>query len=237
MKFITLPTYELTLPSTSEVIKYRPYVTKEEKILVMALESREDREIKQAVGDIVSACTFGKVDVDKNPLFDVQYIFLQLRIKSVGEISEILVTCPRCEHQQPHFVNLEEVKVHYPGGQNTELDIGGVSVKMRYPTAETLLRIKNAETIDETFRAIAAHIVSITTEEEVHYNTPDTEQDFVEFAENLTPIDYQKIRDFFTMTPSVNHSFSWLCAGKSEDGEPCGQENYQYIDGLYNFFL
>lgn len=237
MKFITLPTYELTLPSTGEKIKYRPYVTKEEKILVMALESKDDQEIKQALGDIVSACTFEKVDISKNPFFDIQYIFLQLRIKSVGEISEIVVTCGKCEHSQPHFVKLDEIDVHYPGGKNTELEIGGVKVQMRYPTADTLLRIKNSETVDETFRAIASHIVSITTEEEVHYNTIDTEKDFVEFAENLTPIDYQKIQEFFTMIPSVSHMVTWKCVGKNEDGSTCDESNYLYIDGLTNFFL
>lgn len=230
MKFTTLPTYELTLPSTKETVKYRPYVVKEEKLLLMAMQSKDERELRQALGDIVHACTFGVVDINTNPMFDIQYTFLKLRCKSVGEFSEVALTCGECEHQQPHVVALDQIEVTTLKEHSGIIDINGTEVHMRYPTVDTLLQIKESDDAETIFRAVVSCIKQIVTSEEVHENTPDNAQDFLEFIENLTPDQYKKIQNFFTFMPSVTHTIEYTCGG-------CQRENKIYIDGLYNFFL
>ena len=230
MKFATIPTYELTLPSTKEIIKYRPYVVKEEKLLLMAMQSEDDREMQQALGDIVSACTFGKVDITTNPMFDIQYVFLKLRCRSVGELSEVLLTCGACDGQQPHVVQLDKIEVQSLQEHNGIIDINGVEVHMRYPTVDTLIKIKESKDADTIFSAVVDCVAKVVTEEEVHLNTPDTHNDFLEFIENLTPDQYIKIQNFFTFMPSVSHTINFTC-------EKCEKENAIFLDGLYNFFL
>lgn len=146
-RFATIPTYELVLPSTKETIKYRPYVVKEEKLLLMAMQSKNERELQQALGDIVSACTFGLVDIDVNPMFDIQYVFLKIRCKSVGEFSEVSLTCmdPECNHSQPHVVDLDKIEVTTLREHSGVVQVGNVKVKLRYPTVETLIKIKESE--------------------------------------------------------------------------------------------
>lgn len=227
---VELPTYSLLLPSTKESVKYRPYVVKEEKVLAMAMQSKDDRELKQAMGDIVKACTFGVVDIDQNPMFDVQYVFLKLRCKSVGEISEVSVHCGKCDHEQPHFIDLDKIEVTELKEQSNILEFSDVRLKIRYPTVETLIRIKESEDVDDIFLAIVSCIDEIQTEEEVIQNTEETQDDFLNFVESLTPDHYQKIQDFFTFMPSVSHVIQFECAG-------CQEANAIVVDGLYNFFL
>lgn len=227
---VTHPTYELTLPSTNAVIKYRPYVVKEEKVLAMAMQSGNEQEIKQAMGDIVRACTFGEVDIDVNPMFDVQYVFLKLRCKSVGEISEMTVRCGSCDHEQPHLIQLDSIEVTNIRDDSGLIEFPGAKLQMKYPTVDTLIRIKESEDIDEVFLAIVSCIESIVTDEEVVKNTDENEADFVTFLESLTPEQYQKIQEFFTYMPSVTHTIQFAC-------EKCNTNNAIVVDGLYNFFL
>jgi len=133
---LTTPTYELELPSTDEKIKYRPFLVKEEKILMMAMESKASADITQAVKDIVNECTFNKVNIDQMPMFDVEYIFLNIRAKSVGEVSKLKLLCPDdkktyadCEN------NLTEVKVQVEDDHTNKIELGeGKGMIMKYPT-------------------------------------------------------------------------------------------------------
>ncbi len=133
---LTTPTYELEIPSTDEKVKYRPFVVKEEKILMMALETKNESDIVQAVKDIVSSCTFNKVNLEAMPMFDVEYVFLNIRAKSVGEVSSFSVLCPddgktyaKCE------VNLTDVKVQVEDDHTNKVELGnGMGMIMQYPT-------------------------------------------------------------------------------------------------------
>ena len=136
---LTTPTYELELPSTDEKIKYRPFLVKEEKILMMAMESKASADITQAVNDIVMECTFNKIDISNMPMFDVEYIFLQIRSKSVGEVSKLKLLCPDDDKTYADVeLNLNEVKVQVGDDHTNKIELGdGKGMIMKYPTLES----------------------------------------------------------------------------------------------------
>ena len=136
---LTTPTYELEIPSTDEKIKYRPFLVKEEKILMMAMESKSSADITQAVKDIVKECTFDKVKIDDMPMFDVEYIFLQIRSKSVGEVSKLRLLCPDDEKTYADVeLNLNEVKVQVGDNHTNKIDLGNdMGMIMKYPTIDS----------------------------------------------------------------------------------------------------
>ena len=136
---LTTPTYELEIPSTDEKIKYRPFLVKEEKILMMAMESKSTADITQAVKDIVKECTFDKVNIDNMPMFDVEYIFLQIRAKSVGEVSKLKLLCPDDEKTYAEVeLDLNEVKVQVGDNHTNKIDLGNdMGMIMKYPTIDS----------------------------------------------------------------------------------------------------
>ena len=135
---LTTPTYELEIPSTDEKIKYRPFLVKEEKILMMAMESKKNADIVQAVKDIVSECTFNKVNMSDLPMFDVEYIFLQIRSKSVGEVSKIKVLCPDDGKTYADVeIDLNEVKVQVGDEHTNKIELNkDMGIIMKYPTID-----------------------------------------------------------------------------------------------------
>ena len=136
---LTTPTYELEIPSTDEKIKYRPFLVKEEKILMLAMESNAASDITQAVKDIVSECTFNKVNISNMPMFDVEYIFLQIRSKSVGEVSKLRLLCPDDNKTYANIeLDLNEVKVQVGEDHTNKIELGnGMGMIMTYPTIDS----------------------------------------------------------------------------------------------------
>ena len=129
------PTYELVLPSSGKKVKYRPFLVKEQKILMMAQESKNDDEIANAMSNLIQSCTFGKIDVETSPMFDVEYIFLNIRAKSAGETVELMVTCPDDEKTKVKTkINLQDVNVQMTAEHTNEIKIDDkVKMVMRYP--------------------------------------------------------------------------------------------------------
>ena len=136
---LTTPTYELEVPSTDEKVKYRPFLVKEEKILLMAMESGENKDIVQAVKDIVSECTFGKLDLGTMPMFDVEYIFLNIRSKSVGEISKLSLLCPDDKKTYaPVEIDLSKVKVQVGNDHTNKIELSeDMGMIMTYPSIDS----------------------------------------------------------------------------------------------------
>ena len=136
---LTTPTYELEIPSTDEKIKYRPFLVKEEKILMMAMETKSESDIVQAVRDIVSECTFNKINLGTMPMFDVEYIFLNIRSKSVGEVSKLKLLCPDDKKTYADIeINLNEVKVQVGDDHTNKIDLGNdMGMIMKYPTIDS----------------------------------------------------------------------------------------------------
>ena len=141
---LNTPTYELELPSTGEKIKYRPFLVTEQKILMMAQEGSDENEIAEAMGNLVSDCTFGKIDAKVSPMFDIEYIFLKVRGKSVGDKIELNVTCPDDEETSaPVTIDIEEIQVHMLEDHTNEVNISDdIKVVLRYPVLSDMKNVK-----------------------------------------------------------------------------------------------
>ena len=187
---LTTPTYELEIPSTDEKIKYRPFLVKEEKILMMAMESKSDSDITQAVKDIVLECTFNKVDISHMPMFDVEYIFLQIRSKSVGEVSNLKLLCPDDGKTYAEVeLNLTEVEVHVGEDHTNKIELdNGMGMIMTYPTIDSFrdsgIRDINASNMLEVISGCILQIYEKNGEKT--YDPKDqTKKELTEFIEQL----------------------------------------------------
>ena len=210
---LTTPTYELELPSTDEKIKYRPFLVKEEKILMMAMESKATADITQAVKDIVSECTFKKIDITNMPMFDVEYIFLQIRSKSVGEVSKLKLLCPDDGKTYADVeINLTEVKVQVGDDHTNKIELGdGKGMIMKYPTLESFKEsgirdINPSNMLD----VIGTCIMQIFEEEgKKTYDPKDqTKKEVTDFIEQLNTKQFKDVQNFFETMPKLKHEIT-----------------------------
>jgi hypothetical protein len=207
---LTTPTYELELPSTDEKIKYRPFLVKEEKILMMAMESKASADITQAVKDIVNECTFNKVNIDQMPMFDVEYIFLNIRAKSVGEVSKLKLLCPDDKKTYADCeVNLTEVKVQVGDDHTNKIELGdGKGMIMKYPTISSFkdTGITNI-TATNMLEVISTCILQIFEEkgEKVYDPKDQTKKELTEFIEQLNTKQFREVQKFFDTMPKLKH--------------------------------
>ena len=202
-------TYELTLPSADVVVKYRPFLVKEEKVLLQALESNDDVEIKNAIIDIVSTCTFGQVNAKALPTFDLEYVFLQVRSKSVGEIAKIRLLCPDDkETYVTKEVDLSKVEVQVDDEHTNEIKISDtIKMIMKYPTIDTVdpkLNVKGMKT-QQVFDMITGCIHSIIGGEKEHFVKDYTKDELNKFIESLDRKSFDKLNKFFDTMPQLRH--------------------------------
>ena len=210
---LTTPTYELEIPSTDEKIKFRPFLVKEEKILMMAMESKASADITQAVKDIVQECTFNKVKIDDMPMFDVEYIFLQIRSKSVGEVSKLKLLCPDDEKTYADVeLDLNEVKVQVGDNHTNKINLGnGMGMIMKYPTidsfSESGIRDINPGNMLEV---IGTCILQIYEEEgKKVYDTKDqTKKEVTDWIEQLNTKQFKDVQNFFETMPKLKHEIT-----------------------------
>jgi len=222
------PHYTLILPSSGEKIEYRPFVVKEQKQLLMATQASLEEQI-MAINKVVEACTFGKIRPNKLPSFDVEYMFLQIRARSVGEIVDMVLTC-ECEAKQDTKLDISQVAVNKPDGHVTEIEVGGnVIVVMRYPTLEELELLGTDQSVDSIIRVIARSIESIWQGEEMFAATDYSEAELIEFVENLSPTGLEKMENFFATMPVLQHIIEWDC-------DACNKHNAVRLEGVQSFF-
>ena len=210
---LTTPTYELEIPSTDAKIKYRPFLVKEEKILMMAMESKSESDITQAVKDIVLECTFNKVDISNMPMFDVEYIFLQIRSKSVGEVSKLKLLCPDDKKTYADVeLNLNEVKVQVGDNHTNKIELdNGMGMIMTYPTIDSFrdsgIRDINPNNMLEV---ISGCIMQIYEEEgKKTYDPKDqTKKELTEFIEQLNTKQFKQVQSFFETMPKLKHEIT-----------------------------
>ena len=210
---LTTPTYELEIPSTDEKIKYRPFLVKEEKILMMAMESKSDADITQAVKDIVNECTFNKVNISNMPMFDVEYIFLQIRSKSVGEVSKLKLLCPDDKKTYADVeLDLNEVKVQVGEEHTNKIELGnGMGLIMKYPTIDSFnesgIRDINPSNMLEV---IGTCILQIYEEDgkKVYDPKDQTQKELTEFIEQLNTKQFKDLQKFFETMPKLKHEIT-----------------------------
>jgi hypothetical protein len=210
---LTTPTYELEIPSTDAKIKYRPFLVKEEKILMMAMESKASADITQAVKDIVSECTFNKVKIDDMPMFDVEYIFLNIRSKSVGEVSKLKLLCPDDRKTYADVeVNLNEVKVQVGDDHTNKIDLGNdMGMIMKYPTIDSFAEsgIKDINP-SNMLDVISSCILQIFEDEgKKVYDTKDqTKKEVTDWIEQLNTKQFKDVQMFFETMPKLKHEIT-----------------------------
>jgi hypothetical protein len=208
---LTTPTYELEIPSTDEKIKYRPFLVKEEKILLIAMESNDNAEIIQAVKTIVSECTFNKLNLGQMPMFDVEYVFLQIRAKSVGEVSELKLLCQDDKKTYADAkVNLSEIEVEEIEGHTNKIELTDeMGIIMQYPTIDSfantgITNINSSNMLD----VISSCILQIYDKkgEEVHFAKDQTAKELTDFIEQLNTKQFRELQKFFDTMPRLTHT-------------------------------
>jgi DNA-directed RNA polymerase subunit RPC12/RpoP len=227
------PTYELKVPSTGNNISYRPYLVKEEKILMMAMESNDNEQMMRAVKDVIRSCTSDSVDVDTLAMFDIEYIFTQLRAKSVGETSTVSVKCSECGSSNDVDVNLDEVYVNVPESTVHTIPLTDtVGVSLKYPSVNAMVKAQASDTkseIDRVFDLIVACIDSIYSDDEIFDAKEQSEKELKEFIESLNTQQFNQVRDFIESIPSAAINVEFMCMS-------CSKHNSFEVKGLGNFF-
>jgi len=208
---LNTPTYELEVPSTDEKIKYRPFLVKEEKILMIAMESKDNTQIVNAVRDIVSSCTFEKLNVANLPMFDVEYIFLQIRAKSVGEISKLKLLCPDDQKTYADVeVDLTKVEVQVGDNHTNKIELtDDMGLIMTYPTIDSFLE-SGIEDINANnmLDVIGTCILQIYEQkgEKVYQAKDQTKKELTEFIESMNSNQFKKLQSFFDTMPKLTHT-------------------------------
>lgn len=226
-----LPTYELEIPSSKKKIKYRPFLVKEEKVLLLALESENDKNIRDAVVSLLKACIQSRVKVENLATFDLEYIFLNIRAVSVGEIVEMNVVCNDDEKTNVRYnLNLTDVNVVFPEGHSNKIMLTDTTgVVMKYPSMDGFVQGQFSNKDFDVIDVIASSIDQIFQEEEVYDESTTTKKEFVQFVESLTNSQLEKIQAFFETSPRLEHTFKVT-------NPNTGVESEYTLRGLQSFF-
>jgi hypothetical protein len=229
---LDVPVYELEQPSTGETIKYRPFLVKEQKTLMMASESNDDKQVKEALARLISNCTFSKVDPYKLPLFDIEFLFLRIRGKSVGEKIDLNLLCPDDnETRVSKSINLEEIGVNMKVGHTNEIDITDkIKMVMRYPTLNDMTDVStNTNSVQDVFSMIKRCVHEIHDDEKVYNKVDISDTELEEFIDSLTGEQFEKVGGFFETMPKVQHSIEVTNPKTKKKGEVV-------IEGIQSFF-
>ena len=243
---IAVPEYTLKIPSTEEEVKYRPFLVKEEKILLLAMESEKTEEIVDATKRIIENCVYGNINVDEMPTFDIEYIFLQLRAKAKGEVLDLKYKCPKCESEIPIAIDIDTVKVERQKEHTKDIKLTEeLGVMMKYPNLSLQAKIaqptesKKPE-IDALFDTMIACIDYIYDNETTYPSKDHTKQEMTDFLESLTDDQFQKLAKFFETSPALKHNVELHCTNKvkskGKEKKECGYKEKIALEGLNSFF-
>ena len=238
---INTPIFELTLSSSGQAVQYRPFLMKEQKILLLALESGETKSIMTAVKQIINNCAISTVDVEKLPIFDLEYFFMRLRGKSIGETVDLQMRHPtglnskdeECQHVTKFPFNIMEVEVEKTISHTDKITIDeetGLGIKLKYPTADfTEMNTEDLSQLDVAVKMLIACIDYIYDKNEVYKREDSTAKELEEFVENLSQEQFKNVMNFFETMPKLKHNIKWRCTG-------CGCEDEVMLEGMGNFF-
>ena len=231
---LSVPEYELNLPSNGQLVKFRPFLVKEEKVLMIAMETGDEKSMISAVKTIIKNCTNLKQKVEELPTFDIEYVFLKLRSKSVGESVPIRVTCPddnetvvECE------VDLATVEVIKPENHSTTIQLSDdIGITMKYPSLDVFVKNNfgdGSNEIDTIFELTISCIDKIYQGEEVWESKDTSKKEIVEFLEGMNTEQFQKVQEFFETMPKLSHTIK-------VKNPNTGVDNDILLEGLGSFF-
>lgn len=240
---ISTPIFELTLPSTGKEVKYRPFLVKEQKILLMAMESKEQKEMLRSMKQIINNCAIDKINVDELPMFDLEYFFIKLRAKSVGEQIELQLTHPygknsdgrECRHQTKYTLNLMDVEVHKPENHSNKIILdeeSQIGICLKYPTMALADKIQVAgqkSQIETILDLVVDSVDYIFDHNEVYPAKDSSRKEILDFVNDLSQEQFKKLTEFFNNMPKLRHTVKWTCS-------ECGCEDSVEIEGMANFF-
>jgi len=222
------PTYELILPSTGEKIKYRPFLVKEYKILLTALES-DGEEIHRIITELVDVCTFNKLKMDILPNFDIELIFLNLRAKSVGESTNLTLQCNNCENKINFELDITKAEVKKDPAHTTKILISDkIGLEMRYPKFDEMITIYQNFKSESVVELLCSCIKSVYTDEQLYDDY--TKEELIEFVNSFSKNQFAMLEQFFVTMPKVVQHIEQDCPA-------CGAHNELNLEGLQNFFV
>jgi hypothetical protein len=233
---ISTPIYQLELPSTGETVQYRPFLVKEEKVLVIALESEDTKQITTAIKTVIKNCIITKgIKVESLPTFDIEYLFLNIRGKSVGEEIEVNVICPDDEETNVAVsINLDDIKVQKEETHTNKIKVDPtIIMEMKYPSLDQFIKtnfdFKNDNAMDQSFELIASCIDKIYTEDEVWTASDVTKKELLEFLEQMNSAQFKEIEKFFETMPRLSHKITVTNPKTKVESEVV-------LEGLASFF-
>jgi hypothetical protein len=234
---ISTPSYTLELPSTGQEIKYRPFLVREEKLLVIAMESEDTKQITTAIKTVIKNCVETKgVKVESLPTFDIEYLFLNIRGKSVGEEIEVNIICPDDgETTVPIKLSVDDIKVQKNSDHNKQIKLDdSIMMEMKYPSLEQFIKnnfdLNSTDTIEQSFELIASCIDKIYTEDEVWSTSDVTKKELMEFLDQMNSSQFKEIEKFFETMPKLSHTIKV----KNPNTEV---ESEVVLEGLSSFFV
>ena len=233
---IATPTYELVLPSSNRKIKFRPFLVKEEKVLIIAMESQDTTQIANAVKDVISNCILTRgIKVDKLSTFDIEYLFLNIRGKSVGEDIEVMVTCPDDgKTQVPMSINIDSIKIQKDEKHSTDITLDDTyTLRMKYPSLNEFIKnnfgsVENMG-VDDTFDLIASCIDQVYSDEESWTSDECTKKELSDFVESLNSSQFKLVENFFLTMPKLSHKIKVTNPNTKVESDVT-------IEGLQSFF-
>lgn len=231
------PIYNLVVPSTKKSVTYRPFLVKDQKALLVAQQSADQRVMIDTLKEVIKSCITEPIDVNKLAIFDIEYIFTQLRSKSVGETVDIILSCDE-DHGSDnekakikYTVDLSEIKVQEKEGHTDKIALfGDVGVVMKYPNIDDIKKLQGGEvTNEDTFKLVAASIDYIYDNDAVYHAKDQTEQELMDFINNLTSDQFSKIQSFFDTMPKMTHTINYNCP-------VCNKAHKIVLEGMESFF-
>ena len=228
---LNVPKYTLKVPSTGQQVNYRPYLVKEEKILMIATESQDESQMINAIKDLITGCTDGQVQIDKLPMFDLEYIFTKIRTKAVGETTKIKVPCEECETSVEVEVDLD-IGLKVSEGRDKKIELtDDTGLIMKYPSVIDYQDITNSDDaeIDKVFKLISRSIETIYAGDEVFDASTHSEKELISFIESLNSAQFVIVKDFFDNMPQASIDVEYKC-------HSCGHDHTIELKGLSNFF-
>ncbi len=233
---IATPTYELVLPSSERKIKFRPFLVKEEKILILAMESQDTKQIANAVKNVISQCILTKgIKVEKLSTFDIEYLFLNIRGKSVGEEIEVMITCPDDgKTQVPALINIDSIKVQRNDEHEKDIVLDEqYTLRMKYPSLNEFIKNNFASAedmnVDDTFDLVASCIEQVYSEEESWSSSDCTKKELKDFLEQLDSKQFKMVEKFFETMPKLSHTVTVVNPNTKKECKIV-------LEGLQNFF-
>jgi hypothetical protein len=238
LPMMNTPTYTMVIPSTEQTVKYRPFLVKEEKALLIAQQSEDMLTMVETLKGVVKSCVLDKIDIDKLATFDLEYMFVQIRGKSVGETVELVFPCDE-DHGEQNVkakstvtIDLNSLVVIKEEGHTNKIDLfDNVGVVMKYPTVDVLKKLEGIQTddLDKIFDVVALSIDYIYDGDQLYYAKEQSHAELLQFVNNLNSQQFLKVQNFFVTMPKIKKEIEYDCP-------VCGKHHVKLLEGLQSFF-